>query len=721
MDYLEVWKGLEVFEGEAACQRPGREDWLLEPDGYTAGVYRAGEVDRPEVVMDNGLVRRTWRLQPNAACVGFDNLMDGNALLRAVSPEARVKLDGKEWDVGGLVGQEERAYLRREWVDGLEVDPAAFVLVGIETGPTRAPFSWARKRYSEGRPWPPPGVGLMLRFAAPEGGPRGVEVEVHYELYDGIPLLCKWIEVKNGGERAVRLDAFTSEVLAAAEYEVSVDGLDHWEHGQLYVETDYAFHSMTPKGAAKAVYWVEDTDFTTQINYKLTAPVTLECRPPLGPEVDVVPGASLVSFRSFELVLDSAQRERRGLALRRMYRTVAPWCTENPMLMHVRHAEPEAVKAAIDQCAAVGFEMVIMTFGSGFNAESDDTTYIAQLKELADFAHQKGVELGGYSLLASRAISEEDDVIDPKTGERGHAVFGNSPCLCSEWGRRYFEKVERLFTEAGLDVLEHDGSYPGDVCASTEHPDHEGLGDSQWRQWRRIADFYRRCRGRGTYLNVPDWYFLNGSSKNGMGYREVNWSLPRARQILLARQNMYDGTWEKTPSMGWMFVPLVEYHGGGAEATLEPLSEHLEHYGMHLAQNFGWGVQACYRGPRLYDTDETKAVVAKWVAFYKKYRRILDADVVHLRRPDGRDLDGVLHVDPQGDVRGMAVLFNPLEDAIERRVRLPLYYTGLTDTAYIRQEDGDVREYALDRNYEVELAVAVAAGGMTWLVIECAG
>ena len=87
-------------------------------------------------------------------------------------------------------------------------------------------------------------------------------------------------------------------------------------------------------------------------------------------------------------------------------------------------------------------------------------------------------------------------------------------------------------------MLQHDGSYPGDVCASEEHPGHRDLGDSQWQQWRRIVRFYRWCRERGIYLNVPDWYFLNGSNKNGMGYREVNWSLPRQRQILLARQNM---------------------------------------------------------------------------------------------------------------------------------------------------------------------------------------
>ena len=105
---------------------------------------------------------------------------------------------------------------------------------------------------------------------------------------------------------------------------------------------------------------------------------------------------------------------------------------------------------------------------------------------------------------------------------------------------------------------------------------------------------------------MPDFYILSGTSKVGIGYREVNWSLPRAQQLMLGRQNIYDGTWLRTPSMGWTFVPLTEYHGGGKAATLEPLSEHLEDYRAHMVQNYGSGVQACYRGPRLYDTEETR-------------------------------------------------------------------------------------------------------------------
>ncbi|MBT3343037.1 MAG: alpha-galactosidase [Gemmatimonadetes bacterium] len=703
-------------------------DWLVEGVSQPAVVSRSADAHNT-ISLSNGLIRRAFRLNPNGATVAFDNLVTGDSILRAVSPEARVRIDGEDLDVGGLVGQPEFGYLRREWVETMTSPANALQLVGIETGQTMPPFQWRRCRHHGDQPWPPPGVRLTMHYAQSNGAGPGdssdrasseaaAEVTVHYELYDGVPVLAKWLEIRNTTDRPLRVEQFSVECLAVVDYESCVEGQKGWPYPGLHVESDYAFHGMTARSADVTTCWLPDPRYTSQVSYLLESPLLLETRPPLGPDTELAPGDTLTSFRTFLVCPDSTERERRGLALRRFYRTVAPWTTENPILMHVRHADPESVKAAIDQCEDVGFEMVILTFGSGFDAENEEEAYLDELKELADYAHERGIELGGYSLLASRAVSDTDDIIDPDSGERGHGAFGNSPCLESAWGQDYFRKLEQLYEHTGLDILEHDGSYPGDVCASTDHPGHRGLADSQWTQWLRITAFYRWCRERGIYLNVPDWYFLNGSNKNGMGYREVNWSLPREQQIILGRQNIYDGTWEKSPSMGWMFVPLVEYHGGGEAATLEPLHDHLDAYEAHLAQNFGAGVQACYRGARLYDTDRTRTVVKKWVDFYKKYRQILEADIIHLRRPDARDLDGFLHVDPFGDVRGLAMVFNPLDVEVTRSWRLPLYYTGLSDVALIREQEGSGQRYAVAPDGSVTLDVRVPANGVTWFVVE---
>ncbi len=545
---------------------------------------------------------------------------------------------------------------------------------------------------------------------------QDIVINVHYELYDGLPVFSKWITVDNNSEKPVTINSFKSEILAVPEPESTVNNRQDWLLPNITVETDYDFSGMiSGKNIRSSMAWKPDPLYKTQVHYQRMTPVLLEVSPQFGPEQTIEPGHSFSSYRVWELLHDSWERQRKGLERRRMMRAMAPWITENPIMMHVRSAENEAVKKAIDQCAEVGFEMVIMTFGSGFNAEDDSDENLERLKSLADYAHSKEIALGGYSLLASRRVGGGNDVVMP---EGMTPRFGNSPCLESEWGHNYFEKLYNLYEKTGLDILEHDGSYPGDPCASTEHPGHKGLADSQWNQYRRISEFYQWCRSEGIYLNVPDYYFLAGSNKGGMGYRETNWSLPRNQQEIIERQNIYDGTWHKTPSMGWMFVPLVEYQGGGAAATIEPLKEHLPHYGQRLANLFGAGVQALYRGPQLYDAPETKALVEKWVSFYKKHREVLDADIIHLRRPDGRDWDGILHVNPEGEEKGLLMLYNPLNEEIIRTIAVPVYYTGLHDQVVLEDQWGNTKIVDVTRDYKIILDISIPEKGYSYYILK---
>ncbi|MFH1570102.1 MAG: alpha-galactosidase, partial [Gemmatimonadota bacterium] len=96
---------------------------------------------------------------------------------------------------------------------------------------------------------------------------------------------------------------------------------------------------------------------------------------------------------------------------------------------------------------------------------------------------------------------------------------------------------------------------------------------------------------------------------------------------------------------------------------------------------------------------------------------ILDSDILHLRRPDGRDLDAILHVNPHLPVKGLALVYNPLDEPVERVLRLPLYYTGLTEVARIREREGEAQAYRLARDYSVELPVSVPARGATWFLV----
>ena len=674
-----------------------QNDWLVHRFRQPATVT----ADDGGLVLENGLIQRTFSTAPNFATVGYTNLTTETHLLRGIKPEALLTINGQMYEVGGLKGQPDYAYLDSNWIADLTNPSDAFQFERYEIGEPEASYPWVRRRTTTESTYPPEGVVLTAVFSSPPSL-EAVQVCVHYELYQGLPVLSKWITVRNAGRVPIRIDALTCELLAVNEQE---------KH-RLHVESDYAFSGM------QTTQWGPDPDYKTQVDYRYQMPLLMTSHYPLGPGVTLEPGEHFKSFRTFQILHDSDDRERRGLARRKMYRKVAPQVTENPILMHVRSAESEAVRLAIDQCVEVGFEMVIMTFGSGFNIESEDPEYIERMRELADYAHSKGIQLGGYTLMcASRSAGEAFNCVDPETGKPG-SKFGQSACLASEWADGYFRRVLNFMDATGMDIIETDGPYHGDVCAATTHAHHEGLADSQLRQWEACVEFYHNCRARGIYINSPDQYYLNGANKCGMGYRETNFSLPRERQILIARQNIYDGTYEKTPSMGWMFVPLVEYHGGGAAATFEPLSEHLHDYEAHLAQNFGSGVMACYRGPRLFDTEQTKAVVKKWVDFYKTYCPLLESDLIHVRRPDGRTVDCTLHANPELNPCGLAMLYNPTTVTQRLTLTLPLYYTGLSEVVKVREQEETPKTYSIDRNYNVEIPIEMGARSITYLVIE---
>ena len=185
---------------------------------------------------------------------------------------------------------------------------------------------------------------------------------------------------------------------------------------------------------------------------------------------------------------------------------------------------------------------------------------------------------------------------------------------------------------------------------------------------------------------------------------------------------MYDDLYAHLPTQGWMFVPIVDYHGGGDAAAFNPLAQHLEEYEWALAQYLGAGVAACYRGDHLYDTNQTRDVVIKWVAFYRNHRETLIQPVIHLRRPTMQGWDGWLHVNPYGYGSGgvevgVAMIFNPTDATISTRIALPLYYTGITDTASISIDGAAFTDYPLDRLYNAALGLDMAPRSIHTVVV----
>jgi len=704
--------------GQGQTSANGTRDWLLGLAPYPAAVHE--DQQKEEVSISNGLVSRRFRIMPNVACVSYTNQVSGEQLVRRVTSECRVVLNGHPYQVGGLYGQKEMAYLKEQWIDSLISHPQDFYCTGWHAGPLNPYLHWVSRTWT-GNPHQPHGIELVFTYVNRDPEMKGVQVKVHYACYDNLPLICKWVSLHNISAHPFKIDQVVNEELATPEEQSAVVGSTAQmakPHG-LYIESNYAFNNaMRYDLSDQTTHWKADSAYTSQVNYNYQTPCLLETYPSIGPGITLNPGDSSESIRTFELLMDSYDRERRGLEIRRMYRTVAPWTTQNPIFMHLVSQNDDQVYTAIDQCAATGYEGVILSFGSHCNLEDSSAGNISHWKAMADYAHRKGILIGGYSLFSSRHISDSDDVISPLTNKPGGAFFGYAPCYGSHWGLTYLASIQSFLSGAAFDIFENDGPYAGDVCASTTHPGHKGLEDSQWEQMLLQKRLYHWCSEHGIYVNAPDWYFLDGTNKIALGYREVNFSLPREEQVILNRQNIYDGTWEKTPSMGWGFVPLTRYQGGGPEAVLEPLKDHLRDYEQLMVQYYGAGIQACYRGPRLYDTDSTNALVSRTIGWYKKYRDILNGDIVHLRRPDGRDWDGILHVDPRGKIKGFLLVYNPLSTPLVRTLSVPLHYTGLEGRVSVHTEDGKALILSTDRHENVRLHTVIPARGYVWYTFE---
>jgi hypothetical protein len=203
--------------------------------------------------------------------------------------------------------------------------------------------------------------------------------------------------------------------------------------------------------------------------------------------------AEFVSFRTFLLVTDTNDPERAGLAVRRLYRLWAPHATENPIFFHATDTTDAGFKAEIDQMAATGFEMLIYSFGSGFNLEDASPANLARVKAQVDYARSKNIEVGGYDLICldrghggyGGDVGAQWDAVAPDGSLKADA------CFASGWTDKLNNFVYDFVNQTGLSMLETDGPYGGGGCASHNHSYHRGPSDGVYMQTRRQVRLMR--------------------------------------------------------------------------------------------------------------------------------------------------------------------------------------------------------------------------------------
>ena len=700
-------------------------DWLI--NDVTTPVTLDLDKASGLLTLRNGLIERVFTTAPDIVTIDFYSRSSLSSLFRAVSPEAQIILDTTAYDVGSIVQTSEFAFANRTAFTFTR-NPTAFASNGVyHISAPVAQYNWTAG--SRGGPlylhWPPNGLHVAFDYIAPASAPphhRLVNVSVHYEMYEGIPALAKWVTIQpvntaDAVNTSVTVNGITVETLRLnrpfspvvfSSYPTAPPTINSDILSRLYVTTSEAH-------GAQVLWDNDDHIHDTPGAAEPTLNVTTVAAPGFVVDLSSANTAAFVSLKTFELVTDSVEMERHGLSVRALTRLTAPATTENPIFMHLTDASSAGIRSAVDQAVDVGFEMIILSFGTSFDIENNGSAYLAQMKSDIAYANEHGIEVGGYDLISlTRDVGPEWDEIDPATGK----ADGNA-CFASGWYDHLSELVFNFVQVTGLSAIETDGPYAGTPCASTTHSHHIGVSDSIYQQTKFQSAFYTRLRAVNVYIHQPDNYFYAGGSKTAMGYNENQYSLPRWTDLSVSRAGYYVDTYTKLVTQGWMFVPLVDYHGGGDAAAFEPLSQHLVEYEWALAQYLGAGIAACYRGNRLYDTNVTRALVTKWVDFYKRHRPILISDIVHLKAPDLQDIDYFIHQNYRHDERALMMIFNPTpRNVTNRMIHVPLYYTGLNDTVWIQQEEdaasGSV--YTLDRLYHVTINVTIPAQSVSWML-----
>lgn len=653
------------------------------------GDWLNGEVNIPStiekqdntVTISNGIVERTFDVTKNFMTTGYNNLYTGLDLLEKGSLGADMEIvlndhytDGDDGEVRYQIGGEE----------------SDFAYLGYTTEEnTEEIFHWEYDpRMSDptmkDMPWPAKGKALIVNYGAKdtvEERYRGVKLQVRYEIYDGIPVISKYVKVINEGGEKIVVQHLRSEILP-----VQIPKRD-----ALYMETSY--NGGNPNhdrnnGRLQSLQWTDKGSFGQLISQYSYEPDFGQKTEEFGPAYTLQPGETFTGFRTYELFQSSSYYEWQQLAVKKMYRVLFPQTTDNPTIYHLISADEKKIKEGIDQAKASGFNMVLLSFGSGVNVEDVSAGNIEKYKRICDYAHEKDILIGSYTMVVSRG--------DQGAHESYNGCWGNMRCMTSAAAETSLQNALKFYQETGMDCIEIDGTYPSWVCDNKkpEHIGHDGEQDSVAKQWETaVRDFYKDLREMNVYINSPDWHYMNGASMGVMGYEEAAFAIPRAHQLIYGREIAYYGTFGKMPSMGWTLVPFSAYTGGD-DSVFWPYDERINDYDYIIALNMMFGVGGSYRGANgLYQGTPSENVMKTWGEFYNKYNDILNGDVIHIKPPvydipEGSgsrtsdktiDIDGFIHASVDTKQKGLGAFFNQTGEKVTQKVKVPLYYTGLTD------------------------------------------
>ena len=511
-------------------------DWLRQDASSAASLYTSTVKEKCwedtgfcGVEMSNGLLTRRWILQNpgfgtldvlyrdtrNEREISVLRAIEAEGFLTLTTTSANCTTQTQEYRIGDLANEAHgfRAYLNRTHLhDTLQSvsddEQITFRYQSHRITDIQKPFDWTPgTRYSPtDAAWPPKGIGLEFLLKVNDSGIDDCHLlpylTLHYELFDGVPVMAKWItlhfEEETGIQSAQQKFHDTCDPSTIIVNNVTVERLASFPpYGAFFPSgpyPPYAFFNGESSGVSSPppllvahtdqahgtrCQWHNDwgTSNDTDVDPDLThdfgateplliceytlGPGAVLKRPsPTTPENDENHRhSSFVSFKLIMLATDCSDPERHALMKHRMIQSLLPHTMENPIFFHARVENDTEFRAVVDQMADVGFDMLIYSFGSSFDIETDNATYITQVRDQIAYAKAKGIEVGGYDLICLQRGhgGYGENIRDEWVRANDDGSLSSDACFASDWVEVLSDFVFDFLEATGLSMLEADG------------------------------------------------------------------------------------------------------------------------------------------------------------------------------------------------------------------------------------------------------------------------
>jgi len=371
-----------------------------------------------------------------------------------------------------------------------------------------------------------PGFTSWVRTGAPLGA-GDTTVTVHYEMYDGLPLLRKWVSVaqRGGAAAAVTVDALTTDLLRAPNFAPNAMTVQVVQPANP-TPFDQQTRPEPPavagaNGGRTEQLWFFDPLYDkccdAQLHVQYTYYSLLQVGyggdvwygGPTGPGAVVAPGASWASQDVRTLFHDTTDVERQGLGLRKAASVLTPNLLANPLHYMIEDISSNAsFQLALDTAAAAGMEMVIIGYGAAgwcgmCDAQISSPAFTAWMRDWVAYGAARGVAVSGYTLMQHNGWGEtvppEEQVLQ-RDGSRGGVA-----CFSTDWHASYRARVLAFAAAVNLSGVETDGQYENAFCGDTggDHRHNGGAGGFD-AQLKATLDFNAAMKAQGIYQTGAD-------------------------------------------------------------------------------------------------------------------------------------------------------------------------------------------------------------------------